>query len=160
MRQGRAEEFKDFQWSGTPPDPQDEKTFTDSKLNWDLRTAGEHQKMLALYRELLRLRRTLPPLRVLDKDRVQAQNWNSDTILTVHRWYRNQEVLFIGNFQDQKQTWTARDLKQPWSLLVDSSQEKWSGPGGQAPEFLEQATPITLMPWSFVLYAQGLSQEK
>ena len=155
VRRGRAEEFKDFQWSGTPPDPQDEKTFTDSKLNWDLRTTGHHAQILALYRELLCLRRSLSPLKVLDKNRVWAQTWNSDTMLTVHRWYRKQEVLFIGNFQEQKQTWTARDLKQTWSLLVDSSQEKWAGPGGQAPEHLKPTTPITLMPWSFVLYASG-----
>ncbi len=155
VRQGRAEEFKDFQWSGTPPDPQDEKTFLDSKLNWDLRTKGHHQKMLALYQELLRLRRTFSPLRVLDKDRLQAQTRNDDTVLTVHRWYRDQEVLFIGNFHGNKQSWTARIINRPWSLILDSSQEKWAGPGGQAPEHLEQASPITLMPWSFVLYAGG-----
>lgn len=155
VRQGRAEEFKDFQWSGTPPDPQDEKTFSDSKLNWNLRTAGRHQKMLALYQELLHLRRTLSPLRVLDKDRIQAETWNEGTVLTVHRWYREQEILLIANFCGDKQSWTARILKQPWSLILDSSQEKWAGPGGQAPEHLKHATPIPLMPWSFVLYASG-----
>ncbi|MFO7801410.1 MAG: malto-oligosyltrehalose trehalohydrolase [Desulfovermiculus sp.] len=155
VRQGRAEEFKDFQWSGTPPDPQSEQTFLDSKLNWDLRTQGRHGKMLALYRELLRLRRTLPPLRVLDKERVQAQTWAEDTILTVHRWYRGQEILFIAHFHGQEQTWITQALPGLRSLLLDSSQERWAGPGGQAPQRLQPAAPITLMPWSFVLYAGG-----
>jgi maltooligosyltrehalose trehalohydrolase len=155
VRRGRAEEFKHFQWSGTPPDPQDEKTFADSRLNWDLRTTGRHARILDLYRELLRLRRTLPPLRVLDKDRVQAKTWNDDTVLTVLRWYRGQEILFIGNFSDRQQAWTARVPKGARNLLLDSSRKEWAGPGGKAPEVLEHTTPITLMPWSFVLYAGG-----
>jgi maltooligosyltrehalose trehalohydrolase len=153
IRQGRAEEFKDFQWAGTPPDPQDEKTFLDSKLNWDLRSTGQHAQMLALYQELLRLRRTLPALRVLDIDRVRADIWNEDTVLTVHRWYRGQEVLFVGNFDGSRQSWTARTFNGSWSLLIDSSQEKWAGPGGLTPAVLEHTTQISLMPWSFVLYA-------
>jgi maltooligosyltrehalose trehalohydrolase len=155
VRRGRAEEFKDFQWSGTPPDPQDEKTFTDSKLNWDLRTTGEHQKMLALYQKLLGLRRSLSPLRVLDKNRVRAQTWHEDTMLTVHRWYRGREVLFIGNFQNRKQSWEIRRAMRSWFLQIDSSQATWGGPGGLAPERLEQAAQVNLMPWSFVLYASG-----
>jgi len=157
VRRGRAEEFKDFQWPGTPPDPQDEQTFTDSKLNWDLRSKGQHAKMLALYQELIGLRRSLPPFRVLDKDRVQAEIWNEATVLTVHRWYRGQEALLIANFFPQKQSWAARPLKSPWSLILDSSQEKWAGPGGQAPQHIKQATQISLMPWSFVLYVMGSS---
>jgi len=155
VRRGRAEEFKDFQWSGTPPDPQDEKTFTDSKLNWDLRTTGEHQKMLALYQKLLGLRRSLSPLKVLDKSRARAQTWHEDTMLTVHRWYRGREVLFIGNFQNRKQSWEIRRTMRSWFLQIDSSQERWGGPGGLAPERLDQAAQVTLMPWSFVLYTIG-----
>lgn len=155
VRRGRAEEFKDFQWSGSPPDPQSEKTFLDSKLNWDLRTTGQHQKMLALYQELLRLRRTHSPLRVLDTNRLKAQTCSEGTLLTIHRWHRDQETLFIGNFCGDSKSWSGRSLKQGWSLLLDSSQEEWAGPGGQAPLHLKQASPITLMPWSFVLYALG-----
>ncbi len=155
VRRGRAEEFKDFQWAGTPPDPQDEKTFLDSKLNWDLCSTGQHAQMLALYQELFRLRRTLPPLRVLDKDRVQADTWNDDTVLTVLRWYRGQDILFIGNFSGRKQTWTARVPRGARNLLLDSSREEWAGPGGLAPAVLGHTTQISLMPWSFVLYAGG-----
>ncbi|MFO7801642.1 MAG: malto-oligosyltrehalose trehalohydrolase [Desulfovermiculus sp.] len=160
VRRGRAEEFKDFQWSGTPPDPQDKKTFTRSRLNWDLRSTGRHAKILALYQELIGLRRSLPPLRVLDKDRVQAETWNNNTILTIHRWYRGQEALLMANFSPQKQSWAARPHQRPWSLLLDSSQKRWAGPGGQAPQRLNQAAQITLMPWSFVLYTGSESEKE
>ncbi len=155
VRQGRAEEFKDFQWAGTPQDPQDEQTFLDSKLNWNLRSTGRHAQMLALYQELLRLRRTLPALKVLDRDRTRADTWNEETVLTVHRWYRGEEILFVGNFHNSRQSWSARTFNGSWSLLIDSSQEKWAGPGGLAPAVLEHTTQIFLMPWSFVLYAGG-----
>jgi maltooligosyltrehalose trehalohydrolase len=155
VRQGRAEEFKDFQWAGTPPDPRDEKTFLDSKLNWNLRSTGRHAQMLSLYQELLRLRRTLPALKVLDRDRTRADTWNEETVFTVHRWYRGQEILFIGNFRDCEQSWTAGIITGKWTLLLNSSQKKWGGPGGLAPKTLEQKTRIPLMPWSFVLYTGG-----
>lgn len=39
------------------PDPQAESTFRDSKLDWAEPTRGDHARMLALYRELIALRR-------------------------------------------------------------------------------------------------------
>jgi maltooligosyltrehalose trehalohydrolase len=57
-REGRRREFEDFAgFSGSSvPDPQDAATFERSKLTWQ---ADEEHR--AYYRELLRLRRELPP---------------------------------------------------------------------------------------------------
>ena len=38
VRKGRGDEFSSFEWAGELPDPQSEKTFLDSKLDWESRT--------------------------------------------------------------------------------------------------------------------------
>lgn len=60
-RTGRFEEFARHGWDpSTVPDPQDPATFYGAKLAWSERDEGEHAAMLALYRSLLRLRRSCP----------------------------------------------------------------------------------------------------
>ena len=62
VRHGRRSEFQAFGWQPEDvPDPQDRATFDRSKLRWDERERGRHAEMLAFYRELLALRRELPP---------------------------------------------------------------------------------------------------
>ena len=62
VRKGRREEFSRFPQFNDPkiiasiPDPSAEKTFIDSKLNWDDLKDSEHEEMLNFYKELLKLR--------------------------------------------------------------------------------------------------------
>ena len=69
VTEGRREEFSDFSLFRDPaarrkiPDPQAEETFLASKLRWEERKTGPHRGILRLYMELLRLRRSLGPLR-------------------------------------------------------------------------------------------------
>ncbi len=57
-REGRMAEFADHGWDADEvPDPQDRQTFERSKLNWDEPTFGEHARILALYRDLIALRK-------------------------------------------------------------------------------------------------------
>jgi maltooligosyltrehalose trehalohydrolase len=61
---GRRREFKDaFKNLSEVPSPQDPATFQRSKLKWDELESGEHAQVLALYRELLRLRHAHPEFR-------------------------------------------------------------------------------------------------
>ncbi|MDQ3705080.1 MAG: malto-oligosyltrehalose trehalohydrolase [Chloroflexota bacterium] len=62
VTEGRRSEFASFKgFHGEEvPDPQAASTFMASKLNWHEVEEGEHAQTLALYRELLRLRATLP----------------------------------------------------------------------------------------------------
>ena len=86
VSEGRRREFVYFSgFSGDGvPDPQDPATFTRSKLNWAEREHGEHARTLALYRELLRLRRTDPVLR--NRDRRRLSTGHSGDLL----WVRTQ----------------------------------------------------------------------
>ena len=62
VRKGRNDEFKHFAWNGEPPDPQDERTFLASKINWEKRRQGEHAVLLnfSLSAGALSYRRTSP----------------------------------------------------------------------------------------------------
>jgi maltooligosyltrehalose trehalohydrolase len=56
--EGRKREFADHGWDADMiPDPQDPQTFQRSKLDWSEVDAGEHAKLLQLYRDLIALRR-------------------------------------------------------------------------------------------------------
>jgi maltooligosyltrehalose trehalohydrolase len=60
---GRVEEFARMGWDAElVPDPQDPETFERSKLRWEEASAGDHARLLALYRALARLRREQPDL--------------------------------------------------------------------------------------------------
>jgi maltooligosyltrehalose trehalohydrolase len=63
VSEGRKREFAAFGWDPKDvPDPEKKETFERSKLNWAEITQGEHAEMLAWYRELIRLRRSMPEL--------------------------------------------------------------------------------------------------
>ncbi|QKJ19281.1 malto-oligosyltrehalose trehalohydrolase [Microbacterium hominis] len=63
VRRGRREEFARMGWDeSVVPDPQDPATFAAAKLDWDELAEPAHARLLELYRELMRLRRTRPEL--------------------------------------------------------------------------------------------------
>jgi maltooligosyltrehalose trehalohydrolase len=72
---GRREEFKHFPEFADPeqraaiPDPQAEETFSRSVLRWGERDTMPHAGVLALYRELVRIRRSHPALRARARSR-------------------------------------------------------------------------------------------
>jgi len=60
---GRIAEFAGMGWDeSVVPDPQDPETFRRSKLDWSEASAGDHTRLLELYRALARLRRARPEL--------------------------------------------------------------------------------------------------
>jgi maltooligosyltrehalose trehalohydrolase len=74
VTEGRRREFGKFSAFADPavreriPDPQAVETFENSRLRWDEAERMPHAGILALYRELLRLRRTHPALRGRDRE--------------------------------------------------------------------------------------------
>lgn len=61
VSEGRKKEFAAFGWRPEEiPDPQDEATFTHSRLRWDEISDAQHAGMLGWYRELIALRRSEP----------------------------------------------------------------------------------------------------
>ncbi len=63
VSEGRKKEFAAFGWDPSLiPDPESRETFERSKLNWKENSTPEHAQMLAWYRDLIRLRRSMPAL--------------------------------------------------------------------------------------------------
>ncbi len=56
VREGRNKEFTAFGWTKTP-DPESEKTFLDSKLNWDAKGKSENRYLWRLYKDLIALKK-------------------------------------------------------------------------------------------------------
>jgi maltooligosyltrehalose trehalohydrolase len=59
ISEGRKKEFVAFGWTPDQiPDPQDEQTFLQSKLNWAEVTEQPHRSLLQWHKDLISLRRT------------------------------------------------------------------------------------------------------
>jgi maltooligosyltrehalose trehalohydrolase len=152
VRTGRAEEFDAFGWRGELPDPQDRESFERSKIDWEVRKTGWHGSTLDYYRELLRLRREIPALVVPRKDGLKVSGSEEDRTVLCHRQHDESEVFFAMNFSDV-QRWISIDiLEGAWVKRVDSSDDRWSGPGSLSPERWEPGDELVIRPSSIVLY--------
>ncbi|MFY9890062.1 MAG: malto-oligosyltrehalose trehalohydrolase [Streptosporangiaceae bacterium] len=86
VSRGRRAEFAEHGWqSGEVPDPQDEATFTRSRLDWSEPGAPPHRELLAWYRELIALRRSWPELTDPRLDQVRVRFDEAARWLVVER---------------------------------------------------------------------------
>ncbi|WP_350279223.1 malto-oligosyltrehalose trehalohydrolase [Kribbella sp. HUAS MG21] len=70
VRTGRRREFAEFGWDAEEiPDPQDERTWRSSVLDWSEPDESPHRELLDWYRHLLKFRARMPELR---DDRLDA----------------------------------------------------------------------------------------
>ena len=157
VRRGRKDEFARFGWTGDIPDPQSEATFLGSKLHWDLQTVGNHRILWHFYQELLRIRRTVPPLAELDKNAVEVTSFADQKVLLVRRWKASSQVLIVGHFG---QVPTELLLPIPpgrWHRTLDSAQERWGDKGCETPAVIESRgeVQLPLNPWAFLVFAKS-----
>lgn len=157
VRRGRREEFSAFAWQGEPLDPQDESTFLRCKLDHTLAGHGHHRALRGFYKELMRLRRELPALASLSKERTEASGGDKGGVLRLRRWGENGEILAIFNFGDSPANVALNAPGGPWRKLLDSEDERWLGKGSSAPGTLQPDgdTAIRLSQKAFVLLARG-----
>lgn len=153
VRNGRKAEFTAFAWRGEPPDPQAEETFLRSKLDHSLREQGEHKALYEYYRELIRLRKTLPVLVNLSKEDLDVVAYPDHNVLAVRRWYYDEEAWLLLNFRDSSQTVSVPLSEGNWTKTLDSADKRWGGPGSHFPESPVPITSrdFTLEPHSCVL---------
>jgi maltooligosyltrehalose trehalohydrolase len=122
VRHGRREEHAAFGWVQDPHDPQDEATFEISKLEHRLKQKEPHRSLLALYRELLHLKKMDPALRVLDKHSMDVQTQGQ--LLMVHRWSGSHQVQTIFNLGQCDEF-----VGEKAQLVLDSADARFGGPG-------------------------------
>jgi maltooligosyltrehalose trehalohydrolase len=158
VRRGRQEEFAAFAWQGEIPDPQAEATFLSAKIDPDQRREGMHATLFALYRQLLRLRKALPPLRRLSRQETEVAAIEEARVLLLRRRAGADEALCLFNFSDARRSVLIPLRHVPCRKLLDSAAPEWGGGGSPATGELPAGSgevQVTLAPWSFVLYATG-----
>lgn len=127
VREGRKREFAAFRWQGEPPDPQDEKTFAASKLDWQLRQEPGHCQLYALYRELLRIRKKLQAL-LGHREEVETAYDNPAQAIQVLRRGSNGAALLILNFNERAAQLRVMPSSGHWQCWLNTADSKWSGP--------------------------------
>ena len=132
VREGRRREFAAFAWIGEVPDPQAAATFEASRPNWTLAESPEGMRLRALYRDLLRLRRSEPALRPAAAD-VRVRSDDAAGWLAV-RYEREGEVLEgIFNLSPEVRRVPLAESR-PWRVLLASDEPGYGGAGEAALE--------------------------
>jgi maltooligosyltrehalose trehalohydrolase len=158
VRHGRREEFSSFQWKGEPPDPQDEMTFRRSTVNHSLKVNGQHRVLLEFHKELIRLRKSVPALYCLSKDKMDVISLEEDRVLAVRRWNGSSEVLTIFNFNDHEARLFQNVPYGIWHKRIDSSDSQWLGIGVTVPDRVDatQVRGIAIQPQAAVLFEREI----
>ncbi len=144
VRKGRKEEFKTFQWSGEPPDPQDEATYLKSKLDWNQRRHGNHRIMWNFYRKLLAIRKRLPAAAKRDDPSIKVISVGNRNPVIIYRGSRKQRWLILYNFSPEIVDFTVAEKFSAGEKIFDTSAPAWNGPGTLLPDTINQEQTYTL----------------
>jgi maltooligosyltrehalose trehalohydrolase len=114
VKRGRRKEFAAFGWESEEiPDPQDEETFAQSRLNWEELQEENSRHMLAWHQSLIALRRRLSPLTDGKIERVSVLFDETERWLTMTRG----PVLVACNFAETARTIPCTDAKDKKMVL-------------------------------------------
>lgn len=146
---GRRAEYPESE----PPDPQARETFERSRLNRGLARDPRHRALLELYTALIRLRKTIPALANLSKEPMEVQV--DARVMVARRWRGDSAAAAVFNFSASPARVEVPLPAGSWTLLLDSADTRWAGPGRSAPVEIRAngAASIALTAWSFVLLA-------
>lgn len=159
VRKGRAAEFSSFNWKDEPLDPQGEKTFLDSKINWSVRHSGQHGIMLGYWQELIRLRKSKAALKNLERKNLEVVCFEGQNVFVTRRWSGNNQVVVLVNFSQETQTVTLNLQQGAWIKIIDSLDIKWNGSGAILDDRKELNNTFKLGPLSFAAYERELINE-
>lgn len=158
VREGRRKEFEGYNWNAEPPDPQDEKTFNRSKIDWAKRNSGKHAVLLKWHTHLIGQRRTQPALFNFSKNDVRATS-NGQAGLIIYRKdpEEQQHLACLFNFSDDNLIFNLPMQDFRWEKLIDSKEPDWLEQESTLhtihPTETVSQKPITVMPWSVVVYS-------
>jgi maltooligosyltrehalose trehalohydrolase len=156
VRRGRREEFAAFGWPAEPPDPQAEATFQATRLDHDLKDRDQHRVLWEFYRELLRVRREVGSISLIDSDTREVQVYEKEKVLWVRVSFDGLETVMALNFSNRPAMIAFPGPPGRWEKALDSSEARWLGPGSQLPTSLqaESDLSLTLGPESVILFVR------
>jgi maltooligosyltrehalose trehalohydrolase len=157
VQEGRKKEFEEYKWDAEPPDPQSEKTFFDSKLNWSARNTGEHRIMLEWHQKLVAVRNEYKALKNFSKNDVHTYVIGTCG-LVIHRQEPGgfQHMLCIFNFSEGPVEYVVPYIAQRWNKILDSREKRWVADEHYAswlmPSLLRSADTVQLPSLSVSVY--------
>lgn len=155
IREGRKKDFESFNWDAEPSDPFSAETFEQSRLQWSKRTVGRSAQLLQLYKELIRMRKTNPALKDLNKERVEVWGDEEQKLVFMRRWKDNNRVLALFNFNENDLRLNLSAPDEQLHRALSSDEERWGGPGPLLPETLISGGEVVMRGMSFAVYAAG-----
>lgn len=150
VREGRKKDFQNFGGEGEYPDPQSEKTFTASVIDWDRRQNGRHGLLLDWYRELIGLRKQAPVFNNYDKASLHVETIDGRGLLLQRGDHR---CLFNISNQPLQMPWN----KAAGTRVLYSGDPRWSGQQlhrTAPPSTLAHGDTLTLEPFGVAVYRQ------
>ncbi|HWK89175.1 MAG TPA: malto-oligosyltrehalose trehalohydrolase, partial [Longimicrobium sp.] len=135
VTEGRRREFGKFSAFADPavreriPDPQAPETFARSRLRWDEAEREPHAGILALYRELLRLRRTHSALRQRDRGSFGVAALGEHGIV-LRRQGSREALMVVVSFGGPLVVDVAEAHApdgRPWELLLSTEEGRFGG---------------------------------
>jgi maltooligosyltrehalose trehalohydrolase len=141
VTEGRRREFRDFSAFADPaaraliPDPQAEKTFLDSKLDWREPEEIEHASTLALYREGLQLRKWHPALQDRSREAWQVRQLSNHVLAIVYGREMAARIAVVTSLDCNGSVLAAINGSvletggRSWRLIFSSNNERFGGDG-------------------------------
>lgn len=149
VQEGRREEFASYKWQESPPDPQDNDTFQRSKLQWEKRKLGRHQKLLRWHQALLQLRSNHKALQNYNKADVQVRTLGQKALI-LHRQSHDQtqQLTAILNFSEEEVSYTFPPAAHSWAKILCSTDKEWqaehSSAGGKVKSKVAGGDAVTV----------------
>ncbi len=157
VKKGRKEEFREFTWTGEPPDPNLEDTFLRSRINWENREQGEHALLLNFYRQLIRMRLEVPALADRDRKDMEVTGFEDRKVVVMKRCSEGQSLVAIFNLDrsDQLLEYLESGLDKDHRKIIDSSDKTWGGPGSLLPDGIEEKKSLMLKGSSVAVFLKS-----
>ncbi|MBI4424517.1 MAG: malto-oligosyltrehalose trehalohydrolase [Elusimicrobia bacterium] len=127
VRRGRRAEMRRFDWRAEPADPQSARTLARSRLDWSLARRKPHAGVLALYRELGRLRASCPALKGggLRPRVLHGARW----LAFERRGPGGARAALFANLGEQPVD-AGTPFPGPWRRVLSTRERRFGGPGG------------------------------
>lgn len=156
IRKGKEAEHSSGICEGEIPDPAALSSFLESRVNLEMRHTGEHALIYEFYRLLIGLRKTLPALRIFDRNRIEVLNFAEKRVLVVVREAEGNAVVTVFSFNNLTEEISLPLPARRFEKRLDSSDHHWRGSGAIAPGSLEGAGTdhhLTVNPFSVLVYS-------
>lgn len=125
VRKGRQAEFAH---QGTAPDPFDEQTFLQSKLDWDSIEAENKNQILRYYQRLIELRKA--KCHLIERHRIQTSIDTEKSMLSVCYQHNGIKRIVLANFSKTQQN--IPNFSDAMTILIDSAAAEFGGQNQQS----------------------------